>query len=395
MNYILISPTFPVNYWQFAKALKEVGVHILAIGEDHYHTLREELKASLTDYYQVTSLSDYKQMYQACAYFAYKYGKIDWLESNNEYWLVQDAKLRDDFNINTGYKSHEIDKIKLKSRMKHYYQQANIPTARYQLVSTLENAKEFIANVGYPVCVKPDDGVGANGTFKINNEEDLLRFFHLHLHQAYIMEEFIEGTIISYDGICDQQGNILFETCHYFPKPVMDIVNHQLETTYYSLKDIPEHVREVGTRVVNAFDIKARFFHLEFFILEQEKRGLGKKGDLVGLEVNMRPPGGYTTDMMNWANDIDVYQIYSQMINGTIPCIPNHRPYHAIYIGRRSYQNYVYSLTQLKEKYPSILLESPMASCMAPALGDIAIIARFKDMDVLKQFEHDATLKAE
>ena len=39
---------------------------------------------------------------RAMGYFTFKYGKIDWLESNNEFWLEQDAALRTDFNITTG-----------------------------------------------------------------------------------------------------------------------------------------------------------------------------------------------------------------------------------------------------------------------------------------------------
>ena len=34
--------------------------------------------------------------------FRIYYGRIDWIESNNEYWLEQDARLRTDFNVTTG-----------------------------------------------------------------------------------------------------------------------------------------------------------------------------------------------------------------------------------------------------------------------------------------------------
>ena len=51
-------------------------------------------------------------MYKAVAYFASKYGKIDYIESNNEYWLEQDARLRTDFNVNTGKKIDEINFFK-------------------------------------------------------------------------------------------------------------------------------------------------------------------------------------------------------------------------------------------------------------------------------------------
>ncbi len=46
--------------------------------------------------------------------------------------------------------------------MKEYYAKAGIPTARYHLVEGLEDALEFAHTVGYPVVVKPDNGVGAS-----------------------------------------------------------------------------------------------------------------------------------------------------------------------------------------------------------------------------------------
>ena len=45
------------------------------------------------------------------AFFIHKYGRIDWLESNNEYWLEQDAALRTDFNVFTGLRSWDMDLI--------------------------------------------------------------------------------------------------------------------------------------------------------------------------------------------------------------------------------------------------------------------------------------------
>lgn len=85
-------------------------------------------------------------------------------------------------------------------------------------------------------------------------------------------------------------------------------------------------------RVIAAFPTQSRFFHCEFFRLTEDKEGLGKRGDLIGLEVNMRPPGGYTPDMMNYANDIDVYKIWANMVaydHGYFD--PSHRPYYCVY----------------------------------------------------------------
>ena len=175
-NFVFISPTFPKNYYQFPKAWKEIGGTSLCIGEDPYDYLSEELKAATDEYYQVRSLMDYDEVYRAVAWFAHKHGKIDWLESNNEFWLEQDARLRTDFNITSGDKTADVSRFKLKSNMKAYYEKAGVPVARYHLVTTLEEGKKFIEEVGYPVIVKPDNGVGANAVYHGGIRSRIYRF---------------------------------------------------------------------------------------------------------------------------------------------------------------------------------------------------------------------------
>ena len=89
MNFIFISPQFPHTYWSFCDRLHRNGVNVLGIGDSPYDSLEPALKQALTEYYRVDSLEDYNQVFRAVAFFSFKYGKIDWLESNNEYWLVR------------------------------------------------------------------------------------------------------------------------------------------------------------------------------------------------------------------------------------------------------------------------------------------------------------------
>ena len=129
MNFIFISPNFPHTYWNFCDRLKKNGVNVLGIGDAPYDGLEDGLKGALTEYYKVDSLENYDQVFRAVAFFSFKYGKIDWIESLNEYWLEQDAQLRTDFNVTTGIQSDRISFIKEKSLMKKLYQDAGIPTA--------------------------------------------------------------------------------------------------------------------------------------------------------------------------------------------------------------------------------------------------------------------------
>ena len=378
-NFVFISPNFPVTYWKFCAELKNNGLRVLGIGDCPYDELDSDCRNSLVEYYKVSSMENYDEVYRAVAFFAFKYGRVDWLETNNEYWLLRDAQLRTDFNITTGLQNDRIDGIKYKSRMKEFYAKAGVKTARYHLVTTEEEGLAFIAEVGYPVIVKPDNGVGAAATYKLKNEEDV-KAFYAHIPPVqYIMEEFINGTIVSYDGICDSNRDIIFETSHYFPDPVMDVVNDHLDLWYYSRKEIPADLKDAGRRTIKAFESNSRFFHCEFFVLNEDKEGLGKKGDIFGLEVNMRPPGGYSPDMMNYANDIDVYQIWADMVcfdKGRFD--PEHRPYCCVYASRRRGSQYAHSHEDIYAAYgQSILMYEEMPEVLSGAMGNFAYIARF------------------
>ena len=212
MNFVFISPQFPASYWNFCDRLKQRGVNVLGIGDSSYDSLNPQLKNALTEYYRVDNMQDYDQMVRAMGYFTHRYGKIDWLESNNEFWLETDAKLRTDFNITTGMHTEQVANVRRKSSMKKFYEMAGVPVARYHMVDKLEDGLAFAGTVGYPVFVKPDGGMGAEDSYKLKNEEDMRNFYANHLPVPYIMEEFISGDIWSYDGISDSNGDIIFES---------------------------------------------------------------------------------------------------------------------------------------------------------------------------------------
>lgn len=388
MNFIYISPQFPKTYWNFCDRLKINGVNVLGIGDTPYGELSFEVRSSLHEYYYVHNMEDYEEMFRAVAFFAYKYGKIDWLESNNEYWMHQDARLREDFHITTGYIGNESNEIQRKSHMKTYYERANVPTARWQLVTTLEAARFFANRVGYPLVVKPDIGVGASATYKISKDSELVDFFD-HLPEVdYIMEEYVPGYIISYDGIANSKKEILFDTSHVFPTPIMEIVNSKDHLVYYSEKIIPQDVLEIGKRVVEAFSTQRRFFHFEFFRLLEDKKGLGKKGDLIALEVNMRPPGGYTPDMMNFANEVDVYQIWADMVvKDTTDSKLEERPYMCVFASRRDNKQYRHTHDEILRIYHHFLvMEERMPDILSDAMGNQMYTACFQTMEEVRAF---------
>ena len=389
-NFVFISPNFPMTYWKFCRELRNNGIRVLGIGDSPYDDLMQELKDSLHEYYKVSSLENYDEVFRAVAFFTFKYGKIDWLESNNEYWLMQDAALRTEFNITTGPKNDDIDKIKYKSVMKKYYAKAGLPTARYHLVESLEDALDFARMVGYPVVVKPDNGVGANNTFKLTCDGDVEWFIREKDEAVYIMEEFVKGYVQTYDAIIGSQGQPLFESGNITPNSLMDIVNDNGDCIYFLVKDLPENILDAGHRTVEAFGVKSRFVHLEFFVLYEDQEGLGKKGDVLGLEVNMRPSGGYTPDMYNYSQETDVYKIWADMVafDWNTKGTGNH--HYCAYYGRRDFRRYKLDDYEVMRKYgDKMVMHGRIPEALSGAMANQMYVANFDTEAEMMQYYQD------
>ncbi|MGN1020397.1 MAG: acetyl-CoA carboxylase biotin carboxylase subunit family protein [Aristaeellaceae bacterium] len=391
-NFIFISPNFPTNYWQFCKHLKDNGLNVLGIGDQPYNELLPELKSSLTEYYKVRSMENYDEVYRAVAFFISRYGRIDWLESNNEYWLERDAMLRTDFHITSGFQVEDMARIKYKSGMKPYYQAAGIPTARYHIVDDFDGCKKFIDEVNWPVIVKPDNGVGASHTYKLASDDDLRAFLkEMDPSVRYIMEEFITAEVNSYDAIIDSHGEPIFETGNVTPNSIMDVVNNGDNSIYYIVKELPEDTRRAGRATVKSFGVKSRFVHFEFFRLTADHPHMGKKGDVVALEVNMRPCGGFSPDMMNYANSTDVYKIWADMIAFDSTQKPCGEKRFCAFAGRRDGKNFRLTHDQLVSKYAGQMrMVTRIPDALAGAMGNQMYVAVFPTEEEMQAFYADA-----
>ena len=392
-NVIFISPNFPENYWQFCRALHSNGMNVLGIGDCPYDDLLPGLKEALTEYYKVNSLENYDEVFRAVAFLSFKYGKIDWLESNNEYWLEQDARLRADFNIRSGFQPSDIPRIKYKSKMKRYYEKAGIPVARYALATSLKKSLDFAKKVGYPIIAKPDNGVGASHTYKLSNEDELKEFYESKEDNIpYILEEFIDGVITSYDAIVDSGGTPIFEAGNITPISIMDIVNYGENCRFYIVKDLPEDVIDIGRRTLESFRVKSRFIHFEYFRLLSDHKGLGKKGDLMALEVNMRPSGGVTPDMINFARETDVYQIWADMIafDKSSQSVGAH---HFVgFAGLRDGYDFVLKDEDVRKKYADHLkMAQRVPEALSGAMGNMLYLGSFDTQEELDSFYEDIT----
>ena len=386
MNFIYISPNFPENHQYFCSSLRNNGVRVLGIGDCPYDNLTWELRDSLTEYYKVSSLENYEEVYRAVAFFIHRYGRIDYLESNNEYWLEQDARLREDFHITSGFLPADMPQIKHKSLMKERYVSVGIPVARHHMVTDRIGCEIFIHKVGYPVIVKPDNGVGAINTFRISSAADLDAFFEAKDDTQYIMEEYVFGSIVSYDAIVNSKGEPLLEAGNLTVGSIMDLVNEKASCKVMIRNQLPDALRDMGRAALRAFGVKQRMVHLEFFHLDRDQH-VGKAGDYVGLEVNMRPCGGILPTMINYAYSTDVYQIWADMLVYDRTEKPVGRHQFCALAGRRNARTYVMSREEVWNAYAGRIVEEGwLDESLATDMGNHIFLACFPTMEGVQDF---------
>ena len=388
VNVVFISPQFPDTYWNWCDRLRKNGATVLGIGDTPYNMVAQEVKDSLDEYYWVSSLEDYDQVFRAVAFFSWKYGKIDWLESQNEYWLGQDARLRDDFHITTGAGSAQMSQWQSKAEMKPLYAAAGVPTARQVLLDDSAKVRAFAKEVGYPLFAKPERGVGAGGTAKVADAAALEALLASERDEPYVLEEFVTGDICSYEAIIDANGEPLFENQSEYPVDIAATVEDMLDVWYYTCPAVDPALSKLARATVKSFGIRNRFVHMEFFRLTADKKGLGKKGDYVGLEVNVRAPGGYDPDMVNFAHSFDLYQIWADMVTfGASANAADGETFFCVYASQRDCHQYAHTHEQIMERYGNdVCMQGRMADVLSDDLGNTFYMVRLKSIEEGERF---------
>jgi hypothetical protein len=312
---------------------------------------------------------------RALGWLTFRHGKIDRLDSLSEFWLETEARLRDDFNV-FGLRTADMARFKRKSVMKALFEEAGLAVARGRVCRDRQSLEAFIEEVGYPVVAKPDTGVGAAQTFRLEDAREVDAYLLARPPVDYIVEEFVAAPIVTYDGLTDRQGRVVFEASLEYGRGVMEVVNEDSEMHYTVVRDIPPDLVAAGRAIVEAFGVRERFFHFEFFRLPS--------GGLVALEVNIRPPGGLTVDMWNYQGDLDMYREWGNLlVRGHIEARPT-RPYHVMWVGRKDRFPYAHTTEQLRDRLGSLLVHhARVEDVFARAIGNEGFILRSPEREPL------------
>ena len=335
MHVLFVEPSFPRNQRDFVRALSSVGAHITAIGESPLEGLDRELKSWLHGYEQVPSVTNTGALYDTVRKIQEREW-VDRIEATVEAHILPCAKVREACDI-PGTTERTAFLCRDKPAMKEVLREAGIACAVSTGASSVEEVREFVKDVGYPVILKPRDAAGAAGTYRANDDEELeqaMTSCHVDRGARVAVEEFIEGHEGFYDTLTINGQVSCDFMCHYYPGVLeamrtrwispQVVVTNRLDEEHYN------EVKEMGRRVIEVLEIETSATHMEWFF--------GPKG-LKFNEIGCRPPGVRVWDLYSAANDFDIYVEWAKAVTGHGSATPPSRRYSAGMVALRPNQD--------------------------------------------------------
>jgi hypothetical protein len=375
VRILYLSPAFPPNSHLFCVAARSRGASVVAVGDVPESDLAPQARDALEAYVFEPRMGEYEVLLGVVRRRLAEHGPIDFVESNGEHWLEVEGRLRDDLGIE-GLTAHDVRRLRSKLAMAEVFDETGVARVPGIRCSSPEAVRAFVAEHGLPLVFKPDSGSGATATFRVSSDAELDAALLLSL-EGHVVQPFVEGDIVTFDGLVDRQGRVVFCTSHAYDRGIMELRAGALDGFYYSLRSIPPALEQIGRQALAGFGLRQRFFHLEFFARPD--------GSYVALEMNVRPPGGFTTDMMNYACDFDVYGLWAAVIVGdSLDGFSYQRKFHTAHAGRRRERAYEHPPEALAgELGDTLVAVAAVPDAFAVTMGNTAYLLRHPRLEPL------------
>jgi biotin carboxylase len=389
-HVIFAAPFFmdaTVRFLRGASRLPDINLTV--VSQDPEERLPEDIRARIAGHWRVTDSLDPQQLVDAARQLEAHCGKATSYLATLEQLQVPLAQAREALGID-GLSSTAAGNFRDKSQMKDVLRAAGVPCARHELVGDRESAESFTQRVGFPVVVKPPDGAGGKGTFRLDGADDLNTWLQRSPPNAdypTLFEEFVRGTEHSFDSVFINGRPVWHSISRYMPSPLEVLENDWIQWCVLLSRDIDgaeyDPIREAGFAAIEALGLQTGLSHLEWFRLAD--------GSIAISEVGARPPGAQISTLLSYAHDIDFYAAWPRLMVFN-KFDPPRRQYAAgaAYIrgqGRGRIRN-ISGIDEVQRRFGSIVVEAKLPLEGQPPSdsyeGDGYIIVRHPDTDVVQ-----------
>jgi len=309
MHVLMISPGYPPEMEYFARGLARVGAKVYGIGDSAQMSLPPMAKEALSGYLQLHNLWQEEQTVEAVRQWS-KAIRIDRVECLWEPGMILAAKIREGLGL-PGMTVAQTIPFRDKETMKQVLDKAGVRTPKHHRAKTAAEAWFAARDIGYPVIIKPIAGAGSADTFRCDDDAEFDRALKVTRHvEECSVEEFIEAEEFTFDTVC-ADGKILFYNISWYrPRPLIARQNEWVTSQTIALRD-PDQAYladgvKMGRAVIEALGFRTGFTHMEWFRKSD--------GEAVFGEIACRAAGARTTEIMNYACDVDVWTGWAEAV---------------------------------------------------------------------------------
>ncbi|MBL0939969.1 MAG: ATP-grasp domain-containing protein [Gemmatimonadaceae bacterium] len=322
MNVIFVAPLFsPAATQMIAAAQTLPHVRLAVIAQEPLEALPAAIASKLLGHWRVDDVTDTAQLEWAVQSLARSHGGIARCFAAFEQTQGPLAAVRERLGI-PGLPSSAARNFRDKGQMKTVLRAAGVPVARHMVVGTLDDARKFVQDVGYPIVIKPPAGAGARATERVTDDnalKDAWSRFAPTPKDPMLAEEFLRGVEHSLETVTIDGEPVWHSITRYAPTPLEVLENPWIQWTVLLPREADDKhfddIRHVGDRALKALGMTTGVSHCEWFRRPD--------GTVAVSEIAARPPGAHMTTMISRAHDFDFVQAWMRlMIDGVFEAPP-------------------------------------------------------------------------
>jgi hypothetical protein len=290
------------------------------ISEDPEEAIPQALRPRVAGHYRVRHSLDAEALTEAARAITKGVGKIDRLTGALEQLQLPMAKVRDALDIE-GIRTEVAQNFRDKDRMKEVLRANGVPVAKSVLVASSAALRKAVGELGFPVIVKPQAGLGARSTYRLGSSEDLADFERKGVQPSpsspLQVEEFIRARERTCETVTVHGKSVWRSGTRYLPSPleVLETPWKQYCVLLPREEDEPDFVR---FHSINEAALRALFgpsastaagtalTHMEWFLRDD--------GSALVNEVGVRPPGVQIMPLMSLAHETNFWDDWARLI---------------------------------------------------------------------------------
>ena len=292
-----------------ARGIKKLdGVRLLGISEQPAQAEGADVFADLIC---VEDTHDVGQLLDAARRLADKHGSLDRIITTQETLLEAAAQAGEALGLQ-GIQVSTVRRALDKSCLKPILKQAGTRTACDKVITSSNDARQFVDEVGFPIVLKPLNGSGGLATWCIRSAEQLelaLELIRPSWESPVLAEDYLHGQELCIDTITIANEPLFYSLCCYRPTILEALEDPRIQWTCVMPRDITssrytEFVTQ-GLAAVRALAVGNAMTHMEGFLLEE--------GGVSFTDATLRPAGARIGPMLAFAYDIDPYFAWARV----------------------------------------------------------------------------------